>query len=122
MSPGHFLYVIATKVVFLKIIYGGLFIALIYKGWNFVQWYVHYLKTKEQHHEYIDDHHFEHEHYDHGHFDHGHYDHGPVDNGHGDQYGSFSNQPYRYEKYGFATEYKKPIYDADGSYSVKRQR
>ncbi|CAB3241264.1 unnamed protein product [Arctia plantaginis] len=114
----HFLYVVATKVIFLKIIYAGLFFALIYKGWNFVLWFIHYLKKKE-HHVYIDDHHYEHDDFEHGHFDHGHFDHGHFNHGDSDHYGSFDNQPYSYDKHGYGSDYKKRIYDADGSYSVK---
>ncbi|XP_075985419.1 uncharacterized protein LOC142982648 [Anticarsia gemmatalis] len=116
----HFFYVVATKIIVLKIVYGGLFFALIYKGWNFMLWFIHYLKEREQRHAYIEDHSFDH--FDHGHFDHdhdhGHFDH---DHNHDHDYGSYSYdpQPYNYDKYGYGSDYKKRIYDADGSYAVK---
>ncbi|KAJ8735915.1 hypothetical protein PYW07_007535 [Mythimna separata] len=114
----HFFYVVATKLIVLKMVYGALFFVLIYKGWHFLLWFLHYLKKqKHEHHEYIEDHHFDHGHFDHhDHHDHGHFDHsyGSFDQ----SYGSFDHQPYGYDKYGYGSD-KKRIYDADGSYSVK---
>lgn len=118
----HFFYVVATKLIVLKMVYGALFYVLVTKGWQFVLWFIHYLKKhKHDHHEYIEDHHFDHNygHHDHsyGHHDHpyGHFDHDDS------SYGSLDYQPYGYDKHGYGSDYKKRIYDADGSYAVKGQ-
>lgn len=105
----HFLYVVATKVFVLKIVYGAIFYVLLTKGWHFVVWLLRYLKEKKHDH----DHYVE--------FDH---DHGP----HHDHHEYYDHQPYSsYEfnkaSYGNVVSYgqlkKHQIYDADGSYSVK---
>ncbi|XP_047019056.1 uncharacterized protein LOC124629609 [Helicoverpa zea] len=133
----HFFYVVATKLIVLKMVYGALFYVLVTKGWQFVLWFIHYLKKhKHDHHEYIEDHHFDH--YDHGHHD---YSYGPPDHSYGPpshsygssdhiygpsdfsygssdhSYGYADHQPYAYDKYGGSK--KKKIYDSDGSYAVK---
>ncbi|XP_014364971.2 uncharacterized protein LOC106716057 [Papilio machaon] len=98
----HFFYVVATKLFVLKIVYGIIFYVILTKAWHFVIWLIHYLKEKKH------DHYVE--------FDHGehYYEH------HHDYY---DHQPYGKPSYGKSDNYryKQPaIYDADGSYSVKK--
>ncbi|XP_050554698.1 uncharacterized protein LOC118277813 [Spodoptera frugiperda] len=123
----HFFYVVATKLIVLKIVYGALFFVLLSKGWHFLLWFIHYLKKQkhehyeyiEDHHEYIVDPHFEHSYGHHGH-PYGHHDHPYGHFDHDDSsYGSSDYQPYGYDK---KSDYKRTrIYDADGSYAVKGQ-
>ncbi|CAH0727676.1 unnamed protein product, partial [Brenthis ino] len=95
----HFFYVAATKLFILKIVYGFIFFAIIKKAWYLVLWLIQYLKEKQ--HDYIEiDHHPYHDYGSYG------------------SYGSYSHEAYSaYEKPSFGY---KPIYDADGSYSVGR--
>lgn len=127
MFTVHFFYVVATKLIVLKIVYGALFFVLLSKGWHFLLWFIHYLKKqKHEHYEYIVDPHFEHSYGHHGHpyghHDHsyGHHDHPYGHFDHDDSsYGSSDYQPYGYDK---KSDYKRTkIYDADGSYAVKGQ-
>ncbi|XP_059046943.1 uncharacterized protein LOC131842428 [Achroia grisella] len=106
----HFFYVVAIKLFILKVVYGIMFYVLLTKGWHFLLWFVHFIKEKK-HTEYIEHDHepyYEHDSYHHYH---GHYD-------------RDSDQPYHgYGKPNYGevdySSYKKKIYDADGSYSIK---
>ncbi|XP_037969005.1 uncharacterized protein LOC119692426 isoform X1 [Plutella xylostella] len=95
----HFAWVLATKLFVLKLVYGGIFFALVTKAWHFIIWFTHYLKSKKHHH------HHEHVEY----VDHQPYfeDHGWAGQQYGGPAGPGANYPYRKQ------------YDADGSYSVK---
>ncbi|KPJ10160.1 hypothetical protein RR48_04983 [Papilio machaon] len=103
--PVHFFYVVATKLFVLKIVYGIIFYVILTKAWHFVIWLIHYLKEKKHDH-YVEFDHGEH-YYDHHDHHHDYYDH----------------QPYGKPSYGKSDNYKykqQAIYDADGSYSVKK--
>ncbi|XP_047985486.1 uncharacterized protein LOC125225699 [Leguminivora glycinivorella] len=118
----HFAYTVVTKLVILKIVYGFILAALLFKGWKFVLWFIHYLKeTKRDHHIEIDhdyhdfDHHGHHgfSHHDFGHhYDHHVFKHHELDYDPYQGYSSYGNDEYYPQK-------KKGMYDADGSYSVK---
>ncbi|CAG4958584.1 unnamed protein product [Parnassius apollo] len=103
----HFFYVVATKLFVLKIVYGVIFYVILTKAWHFVIWFIHYLKEKKSHENYV-----EFDHYDH-HDHHGYYDHQP-----------YSGYEYINPTYGLGDNYSKfkkhGVYDADGSYSVKK--
>ncbi|CAF4861686.1 unnamed protein product [Pieris macdunnoughi] len=92
----HFLYVAATKLFVLKLVYGALFYVIVYKAWHLVLWLLKYIKANKHHH-------IEYEHiYDHGHVDFGH-----------DPYGAYEKPIYGRK------EYSSKVYDSDGSYSVQ---
>ncbi|XP_063549156.1 uncharacterized protein LOC134756260 [Cydia strobilella] len=136
----HFAYTVVTKLVVLKIVYGFILAALLFKAWKFVLWFIHYLKeTKREPHIEIE-HDYGHDfgHHDYGHHDFAHHDYGHHDFGHHDyghdfghhSYGhhDFKHHDYEHEPYQGHTSYgkddyyqqkKKGIYDSDGSYSVK---
>ncbi|XP_063358005.1 uncharacterized protein LOC134647578 [Cydia amplana] len=74
----HFAYTVVTKLVILKIVYGFILAALLFKAWKFVLWFIHYLKeTKREPHIEIE-HDYGHDfgHHDYGHHDFGHHDYG----------------------------------------------
>ncbi|CAH3953699.1 unnamed protein product [Pieris brassicae] len=98
----HFLYVAATKLFVLKIVYGALFYVIVYKAWHLVLWLLKYIKANKHHH--VE---YEHAIYDHGHedFGHDHYGHDP--------YGAYEKPIYGRK------EYSSKVYDSDGSYSVQ---
>ncbi|XP_013176089.1 PREDICTED: uncharacterized protein LOC106124164 [Papilio xuthus] len=111
----HFFYVVATKLFVLKIVYGIIFYVILTKAWHFVIWLIHYLKEKKHDH-YVEYDHGEH-YYDHHDHHHDYYDHQP--------YGkpSYGEPSYGKPSYGKSDTYgfkKSAIYDADGSYSVKK--
>ncbi|CAG9796302.1 unnamed protein product [Diatraea saccharalis] len=118
----HFFYVAAAKFFILKIVYGIIFFALLSKGWHFVLWFIHHLKQKKEHVEYIQP-----EPIHHGY--HGYEHHEIEQHGYEEPYHGY-DQPYHgydqpYHGYGkptygeYETEDNKRIYDADGSYSIK---
>ncbi|RVE43161.1 hypothetical protein evm_012192 [Chilo suppressalis] len=113
----HFFYVAATKLFILKIVYGIIFFVLLSKGWHFALWFIHYIKQKKEHVEYIEPEPIHHSYHDHGFegFDHHGYEpyHGYDQPYHG--YGKPSFGEYELDD-------KKRIYDADGSYSVKNYK
>ncbi|CAK1540372.1 unnamed protein product [Leptosia nina] len=94
-----FFYAAASKLFILKIVYGGILFAVVYKAWHILLWLLKYLKENKHHHvEYEPV--FAHDHYGHE-FAHEHFD------------------PYEQPVYGRKEYLQNQVYDADGSYSVQ---
>ncbi|GBP91968.1 hypothetical protein EVAR_66238_1 [Eumeta japonica] len=93
-------FALATKLVVLKMIYGAIFYVLLQKTWQFMLWFIKFLKEK---HEKAPTYHIENSPYPGSHDDHGPY--------------PDSFPPHSYGPPGY--HYENNMYDADGSYAVK---